>query len=40
MPKLAAADLLREIGSESPPQLVFLCGEDTLAVTQTEKRIR
>ena len=40
MPKLAAADLLREIGSEHPPQLCFLCGEDTLAVTQLEKRIR
>ena len=40
MPKLAAADLLREIGGENPPQLCFLCGEDTLAVAQTEKKIR
>ena len=40
MPKLAAADLLREIGSEQPPQLCFLCGEDTLAVAQLEKKIR
>ena len=40
MPRLAAADLLREIGGENPPQLCFLCGEDTLTVSQTEKRIR
>ena len=40
MPRLAAADLLREIGTEHPPQLCFLCGEDTLAVAQLEKRIR
>lgn len=39
MPKLAAADLLRKIGTEQPPQLCFLCGEDTLAVAQLEKRI-
>lgn len=39
MAKLAANDLLREIGTENPPQLVFLCGEDTLAVQQTEKKI-
>ena len=40
MPKLAAADLVREIGSENPPQLCFVCGEDTLAVAQLEQRIR
>lgn len=40
MPKLAAADLLKAIGSENPPQLCFVCGEDTLAVAQLEKRIR
>ena len=39
MAKLAAADLLREIGTENPPQLIFLCGEDSLAVAQTEKKI-
>lgn len=39
MPRLAANDLLREIGSETPPQLVFLCGEDSLTVAQTEKKI-
>ena len=39
MPRLAANDLLREIGKENPPQLVFLCGEDTLAVAETEKKI-
>lgn len=39
MAKLAAADLLREIGSEHPPQCCFLCGEDTLAVSQLEGRI-
>lgn len=37
--RLAAADLLREIGSDNPPQRCFLCGEDTLAVSQLEKRI-
>lgn len=40
MPTLTAADLLKQIGTEHPPQLCFLCGEDTLTVTQTEKRIR
>ena len=40
MSRLAPADLLREIGSEQPPQLCFLCGEDTLAVAQLEKKIR
>ena len=40
MPKLTAADLIKQVGSETPPQLCFLCGEDTLTVTQTEKRIR
>ena len=40
MPKLAAADLLKAVGSENPPQLCFVCGEDTLAVAQLEKRIR
>ena len=39
MPKLAPADLLREIGSEQPPQCCFLCGEDSAAVVQLEKRI-
>lgn len=39
MAKLAANDLLREIGTENPPQLIFLCGEDSLAVEQTEKKI-
>lgn len=39
MARLAAADLLREMTSEKPPQLVFLCGEDSLSVAQTEKKI-
>lgn len=39
MPNLAAADLLREIASERPPQRVFICGEDTAAAVQLEKRI-
>lgn len=39
MPNLAPADLLREIASEKPPQRVFICGEDTAAVVQLEKRI-
>lgn len=39
MPKITAADLLRETGSEQPPQLCMLCGEDTLAVSQLEKRM-
>ena len=30
MPKLAAADLLKAIGSENPPQLCFVCGEDKI----------
>lgn len=39
MPRLAANDLLREIGSEVPPQLIFLCGEDSLTAVQTESKI-
>lgn len=39
MARLAANDLLREVGAENPPQLVFLCGEDSLTVAQTEKKI-
>lgn len=39
MARLAANELLRGISSENPPQLVFLCGEDTLTVAQTEKKI-
>ena len=40
MPKLAATDLVKQVGTDNPPQLCFICGEDTLTVTQTEKRIR
>lgn len=39
MSRLAVSDLLREVGGETPPQLIFLCGEDTLAVRQAEKKI-
>ena len=39
MARLTANDLIKAFGSEAPPQLVFLCGEDTLAVAQLEKRI-
>lgn len=39
MPKLTGAELLRETGTEHPPQRCFLCGEDTLAVAQLEKRM-
>ena len=39
MAGIAAADLLRDISAEKVPQLCFLCGEDTLAVSQLEKRI-
>ena len=39
MPNLAPNDLLRGFASENPPQRVFLCGEDTAAVVQLEKRI-
>ena len=39
MARLTANDLLKETGSDQPPQLCFLCGEDTLAVAQTEKRL-
>ena len=39
MPRLAGQDLIRALGSEHPPQLCFLCGEDTFAAEQYEKRI-
>lgn len=39
MARLTANDLVRGFGSDHPPQLVFLCGEDTLTVAQTEKKI-
>ena len=39
MPRMSANDLLKAMGSENPPQLMFLCGEDTLTVAQLEKRI-
>ena len=39
MPKLAAADTVREMSQETPPQLCYLCGEDGVAVAQTEQRI-
>ncbi len=39
MSRLFANDLLKETGTENPPQLCFLCGEDTLAVAQLEKRM-
>jgi len=40
MSKLSAADLLKQIGSDNPPSLCMICGEDSLTVSQTEKRIR
>lgn len=39
MPRLTANDLIKAYGGENPPQLLFLCGEDTLTVAQLEKRI-
>ncbi|MCQ2416676.1 MAG: DNA polymerase III subunit delta [Oscillospiraceae bacterium] len=39
MANCSASDLLHAVGSEQPPQLCFLCGEDTLAVAQLEKKI-
>lgn len=39
MPKLAAADAVREMSSETPPGLCYICGEDGVAVSQTEQRI-
>lgn len=39
MARLTANDLIKAYGGDNPPQLLFLCGEDTLAVAQLEKRI-
>lgn len=39
MPRMNGQELLRTLGSESAPQLCFLCGEDTFAAETYEKRI-
>lgn len=39
MPKLTATDTVREMGADTPKKLCYLCGEDGVAVTQTEQRI-
>ena len=39
MAKMSAADLLRAMTGDTPPQCVMICGEDTLSVQQIEKKI-
>lgn len=39
MPKLSAADTLREMSKETPPSCCYICGEDGMSVTQLQKRI-
>ena len=39
MPKLSAADTLREMSKETPPSCCYICGEDGVSVSQLQKRI-
>ena len=39
MPQLDAQDTMRLFEGENPPQLVFLCGEDSLTVSKLEQKI-
>ena len=39
MPQLDAQDTYRLFGGENPPQLCFLCGEDSLTVAKLEQKI-
>lgn len=39
MPQLDAQDVMRLFEGENPPQLVFLCGEDSLTVSGLEQKI-
>ena len=39
MAKLSAADTVRAFSGENPPSICYLCGEDGVAVAQTEQRI-